>query len=207
MTGAEQFRIARELSGLSIKELAEIIGVTAASVYNWEAGNCVPGKRTKQILCPLLKLTLADQVMTLRTDIGMTKAAMAEKTGYNKSSIYQIESPPHNTNPRIDFLRAISAVVGAPIEIGPFTEIAKPIKKLKIEVVPLQNIEKPIGPSIGNQLLRIRKERKLSTYEMAKICGFNRANYSHLELGDRELSIKRLISVATKLNRVFLIYP
>jgi transcriptional regulator with XRE-family HTH domain len=50
MTAGELVRL-REAMGLSVKELADLVGVDGSAVYRWESGRCqVKGKRVKERL-------------------------------------------------------------------------------------------------------------------------------------------------------------
>jgi transcriptional regulator with XRE-family HTH domain len=52
--------MAREARGMSVAEVAERVGVSAMSVYNWESGRSRPRVRNLSALCKALKLRLAE---------------------------------------------------------------------------------------------------------------------------------------------------
>lgn len=57
---SRHLRLAREARGLTIAEIADRIGVSAMSVYNWEAGRSRPRPVNLSALCKTVHLRLAD---------------------------------------------------------------------------------------------------------------------------------------------------
>lgn len=52
--------MAREARGLSVAELADRVGVSAMSVYNWESGRSRPRLRNLSALCKTLRLRISE---------------------------------------------------------------------------------------------------------------------------------------------------
>jgi transcriptional regulator with XRE-family HTH domain len=53
---ARYLRDARIKRGLSVAEVAEQVGVSAASIYFWERDHCRPRDENLSVLCKVLKL-------------------------------------------------------------------------------------------------------------------------------------------------------
>jgi transcriptional regulator with XRE-family HTH domain len=56
-------RDARLKHGLSVAEVAELVGVTTASVYFWETDHCRPRDDNLAALCKTLKLPIRARTM------------------------------------------------------------------------------------------------------------------------------------------------
>lgn len=57
---SKHLRLAREARGLSVAEVADKVGVSAMSVYNWESGRSRPRLRNLSALCKTLRLRVAE---------------------------------------------------------------------------------------------------------------------------------------------------
>jgi transcriptional regulator with XRE-family HTH domain len=57
---SRHLRMAREARGLSVAELADRVGVSAMSVYNWESGRSRPRSRNLSAICKTLRLRMAE---------------------------------------------------------------------------------------------------------------------------------------------------
>lgn len=57
---SRHLRMAREARGMSVSELADRLGVSAMSVYNWESGRSRPRVRNLSALCKTLRLRVAE---------------------------------------------------------------------------------------------------------------------------------------------------
>ncbi|HET6183277.1 MAG TPA: helix-turn-helix transcriptional regulator [Acetobacteraceae bacterium] len=57
---SRHLRLARESRGMTVAEVADRVGVSAMSVYNWESGRSRPRVRNLSALCKALRLKLAE---------------------------------------------------------------------------------------------------------------------------------------------------
>ncbi len=57
---SRHLRLAREARGLTVANVAERAGVSAMSIYNWEAGRSRPRPTNLSAVCKVVRLRVAD---------------------------------------------------------------------------------------------------------------------------------------------------
>ncbi|WP_337825287.1 helix-turn-helix domain-containing protein [Amycolatopsis sp. A1MSW2902] len=114
-----RLRAARERRGLSILDLADLIGMTRSSVHKWEAGDVAPdprrAKKAADVLgVPLQALTdLVDDEIGLaerRALNGMTARDLSRESGIDSATLSHIESG--HRRPSEHQAAALAAVLG-----------------------------------------------------------------------------------------------
>jgi transcriptional regulator with XRE-family HTH domain/DNA-binding transcriptional MerR regulator len=97
-TIGDHIRRKRLTMKLRQKDVAKQLGVTASSVYNWEANHSIPELRFMPAVISFLgynplpaATTIAEQLIRRRTELGMSQKEAAQQIGVDPSTIAQWE--------------------------------------------------------------------------------------------------------------------
>lgn len=106
-TIGEHIRKRRIDLGLFQKQVARLIGVAQATIYNWEAGTFEPETRFLPKIyeflgyCPMrFPKTFGEKLKLWRDVLGLSQEEFAKKTGVDESSITEWETGKHKPTER-----------------------------------------------------------------------------------------------------------
>jgi transcriptional regulator with XRE-family HTH domain len=111
---------AREKRGLSQEQLAEKLGISQAMISLWENGKSEPSDETLQKMSAILGIDfeknveitpLGEWVSKTRTEKGLSRTQLAEKTGISYLTIYFIETG-KTQSPQQTTLQALEKALG-----------------------------------------------------------------------------------------------
>jgi DNA-binding transcriptional regulator YiaG len=118
LSAAEIKEIRSEL-GMTQGELGDALGISAASVWNWEAGNTSPNRKNRWKLLQLSGGEMGelpgDSVRELRNELGLSQADLADEIGVSAGTISNWETG--RTSPsetRLSEIRELAEGEGTP---------------------------------------------------------------------------------------------
>lgn len=127
----ERLQRARVRNAMSQVELGEKIGVSGATISNWETGKTAPTKTQKDKLKSLfgsqtterqepkdvgfISSPIAAWLIKTRLEKGFSIPEIAEKSGLSEASVYNIEAG-RSSNPRAETVRKLEHALGAKLE-------------------------------------------------------------------------------------------
>lgn len=88
---------ARSKSGLTQNAVADKVGVPRSTMFNWEAGRCMPTVQSFSKLVAVLGIRpkgdgLASAIQEARSELGLTQEQLAGEIGVPRSTVFNWEA-------------------------------------------------------------------------------------------------------------------